>query len=245
MSFGVVQIPAEKLNHAETELERTMEFDEWEPLYLRILADFNFDRRADEESAHILSEILRKHDNNGEHEKNGTLHDLQELVSEKRVAVCGNAPSLAAEVETIEAYESVGLECVTIAADGATTVLMACGLIPDVIVTDLDGTIEDIISASNLGSFVVVHAHGDNIPAVRSVVPQLNMARVLGTTQSKPFGDIHNFGGFTDGDRCVFLARACHAAEVALFGFDYDDPDVSRVKKKKLVWAKRLIEEYS
>lgn len=220
-----------------------MEFDEWQPLYLRILADFNFDRHADEESAQILSEILRKHDKDGRHGSD-TLHDLRGLISEKRVAVCGNAPSLAAEVEAIEAYESVGPECVTIAADGATTVLMACGRIPDVIVTDLDGTIEDIISASNQGSFVVVHAHGDNIPAVRSVVPQLNMARVLGTTQSKPFGNIHNFGGFTDGDRCVFLARACHAAEVVLFGFDYDDPDVSRVKKKKLAWAKRLIEEY-
>lgn len=230
-----------------------MEFDEWEPLYLRILADFNFDRRADEESAHILSGLLRKHDKDGEQgtqgqqEKYGesdTLHDLRELISEKRVVVCGNAPSLAAEVEAIEAYESSGSECVTIAADGATSVLMSFGRIPDVIVTDLDGTIEDIIAASNRGSFVVVHAHGDNIPAVRSVVPQLNMARVLGTTQSKPLENIHNFGGFTDGDRCVFLARACHAAEVAIFGFYYDDPDVSRVKKKKLAWAKRLIEEY-
>ncbi len=227
-----------------------MEFDEWEPLYLRILAEFNFDRHADEESARILSELLRRHDKDSEQEKSGgqresgTLHDLRELISKKRVVVCGNAPSLAAEVEAIEAYGSGESECVTIAADGATTVLMACGMIPEVIVTDLDGTIEDIISASNLGSFVVVHAHGDNIPAVRSVVPQLNMARVLGTTQSKPLENIHNFGGFTDGDRCVFLARACHAAEVALFGFDYDDPDVSRVKKKKLAWAKRLIEEY-
>jgi uncharacterized Rossmann fold enzyme len=31
---------------------------------------------------------------------------------------------------------------------------------------------------------------------------------------------------------------------VTLFGFDYDDPDVNDVKKKKLGWAKRLIEEY-
>ncbi|MEA1869387.1 MAG: 6-hydroxymethylpterin diphosphokinase MptE-like protein, partial [Euryarchaeota archaeon] len=123
------------------------------------------------------------------------------------------------------------------------TVLMANRMIPDVIVTDLDGTIEDIISASRKGSFVVVHAHGDNIPAVESVVPLLSW-KVLGTTQAEPFDGIYNFGGFTDGDRCVFLAKASGAASVMLFGFDYDDPDVNDVKKKKLRWAKRLIEEY-
>ncbi len=206
-----------------------MEFSEWEPLYTEILADFGFDRAEDDASARILADLL--------HGRAGTLTDLRSIISGRDVAVCGNAPSLASEIDSIMPDQIV------IAADGATTVLMVNRIIPDVIVTDLDGTIEDIITASEKGSFVVVHAHGDNIQAVRSVVPHLRGMRVLGTTQSEPFNDIHNFGGFSDGDRCVFLAKASGAASVMLFGFDYDDPDVNDVKKKKLGWAKRLIEE--
>jgi len=206
-----------------------MEFSEWEPLYTEILADFGFDRAEDDASARILADLL--------HGRAGTLTDLRSIISGRDVAVCGNAPSLASEIDSIMPDQIV------IAADGATTVLMANRMLPDVIVTDLDGTIEDIITASEKGSFVVVHAHGDNIQAVRSVVPHLRGMRVLGTTQSEPFNDIHNFGGFSDGDRCVFLAKASGAASVMLFGFDYDDPDVNDVKKKKLGWAKRLIEE--
>nr|QNO49023.1 6-hydroxymethyl-7,8-dihydropterin pyrophosphokinase [Methanosarcinales archaeon ANME-2c ERB4] len=206
-----------------------MEFSEWEPLYTEILADFGFDRSEDDASARILADLL--------HGRAGTPADLRAIISGRDVAVCGNAPSLASEIDLIMPDQIV------VAADGATTVLIANRTIPDVIVTDLDGTIEDIISASEKGSFVVVHAHGDNIPAVRSVVPLLS-GKVLGTTQSEPFDDIHNFAGFSDGDRCVFLAKASGAASVMLFGFDYDDPDVNDVKKKKLRWAKRLIEEY-
>ena len=207
-----------------------MEFDEWEPLYTEILADFGFDRSEDEKSARILAGMLGG--------SAGRLQDLEDSISGRAVAVCGNAPSLASDLQ------SIGQDQIIIAADGATTVLLKNRMIPDVIVTDLDGIIDDIVSASKKGSFVVVHAHGDNIPAVRSVVPRLERARVLGTTQSEPFDNIHNFGGFSDGDRCVFLAKAFHARSIALFGFDYDDPDVGEIKRKKLIWAKRLIEEY-
>jgi len=208
-----------------------MEFDEWEPIYRRILEDFGFDRSEDERSAIILANLL--------HGRAGTPADLRGIISGRGALVCGNAPSLASDLRSIRQDQII-----IIAADGATTVLLENRMIPDVIVTDLDGTIEDIISASEKGSFVVVHAHGDNIPAVRSVVPHLQGTRVLGTTQSEPFDNIHNFGGFSDGDRCVFLAKAFHAASVTLLGFDYDDPDVGEIKRKKLVWAKRLIEEY-
>jgi len=54
--------------------------------------------------------------------------------------------------------------------------------------------------------------------------------------------NVYNFGGFTDGDRCVFLAKALGAAEIKLVGFDYDDESVTPRKRKKLAWAKRLIE---
>jgi len=113
------------------------------------------------------------------------------------------------------------------------------GFLPDVIVTDLDGILSDILAANEQGSAVVVHAHGDNIPALEKYVPRLT--RVLGTTQAEPIEGIYNFGGFSDGDRCVFLAKSFGAGNINLIGFDYDDPDVTPVKKMKLVWARRLV----
>ena len=52
---------------------------------------------------------------------------------------------------------------------------------------------------------------------------------------------MHNFGGFTDGDRAVFAAHELGAAKVALAGFDLDDEDVDPVKKGKLFWARKLL----
>jgi len=131
---------------------------------------------------------------------------------------------------------------VVIAADGATSVLLRNAIIPDIVCTDLDGTIPDIITANRLGSILVVHAHGDNIPMLKKVLPALT-ENVLCTTQSKPFHNVYNFGGFTDGDRCVFLAKECGAQSIELIGFDFEDEQVTARKKKKLKWAKRLIGE--
>jgi len=88
-----------------------MEFSEWEPLYTEILVDFGFDRSEDERSARILADLLRG--------RAGTPADLRAIISGRDVAVCGNAPSLASEIDLIMPDQIV------IAADGATTVLMA------------------------------------------------------------------------------------------------------------------------
>ncbi|MHC1566894.1 MAG: 6-hydroxymethylpterin diphosphokinase MptE-like protein [Candidatus Syntropharchaeia archaeon] len=203
-----------------------MKYSEWEPVYEKILSDFSFDRREDEKAAKILSELIRDP---------GDKKELEKLIKEKKILICGNAPKLEEELKEID---PVDYECV-IAADGATSILLKNGVIPDIIVTDLDGILGDIIYANALGSIVVVHAHGDNVSRMKKVVPQLR--RVIGTTQAEPFDDIHNFGGFTDGDRCVFLAREFGAREINLVGFDFEDEDVSPVKKKKLKWAEKLI----
>ena len=61
------------------------------------------------------------------------------------------------------------------------------------------------------------------------------------TTQGRPFENIHNFGGFSDGDRAVYMARDFGAATIQLLGFDCDDESVTPVKKGKLIWARRLL----
>ena len=79
--------------------------------------------------------------------------------------------------------------------------------------------------------------------------------KVLGTTQSVPVGNLYNFGGFTDGDRAMFLAIELGAREMVLAGMDfgtvvtkYSRPDIDgetgpadEIKTKKLIYAERLL----
>ncbi|MFB3766246.1 MAG: 6-hydroxymethylpterin diphosphokinase MptE-like protein [Methanotrichaceae archaeon] len=200
-----------------------MRFESWEPIYKQILDDFGFSRRHDEEAAELLSGLLR--------EPERSLKDAFRLVCGHTMTVCGNGPSLS-DALSKEDHKFI-------AADGATAVLVSKGIIPQIVVTDLDGPFDAILHANRLGSIIVVHAHGDNVDALQKAVPQLK--NVIGTTQSRPLKNVYNFGGFTDGDRCVFLAKALGAAKIRLAGFDFHDESVTPRKRKKLSWAKRLI----
>jgi hypothetical protein len=70
-------------------------------------------------------------------------------------------------------------------------------------------------------------------------VPRLQ--NVIGSTQAVPLENVFNFGGFTDGDRAVYVAHEFGAGTIKLAGFFFDDPVVSPAKSKKLKWARRLI----
>jgi 2-amino-4-hydroxy-6-hydroxymethyldihydropteridine diphosphokinase len=204
-----------------------MEFQSWEPIYTEILEDLGFSCARDEEAAFLLSRLLK--------DKKGDMAKAAHRLYGRAAAICGNAPSLAVEFESLQ-----GCDLAFVAADGATAVLLSKGVVPDIVVTDLDGPFDAIRSASAMGSLIVVHAHGDNLDALQRYVPQLE--RAVGTVQCQPPEGLYNFGGFTDGDRCVFLARALGAASIKLLGFDFDDPGVTPRKQKKLLWAKRLID---
>jgi hypothetical protein len=219
-----------------------MRYNDWEPIYEEIVKDFGFNRIRDDEAARVASELLAYKRREREGEKT-VKEEVEELITGKRVLICGNAPCLERDLREKEKEFDLfpfSHTYVVIAADGATSVLLRNGIIPDIVCTDLDGTIADIITANRLGSIVVVHAHGDNIELLRKVLPALN-EHVLCTTQSEPLHNVHNFGGFTDGDRCVFLAKEFGALSIELLGFDFEDEQVSERKRKKLRWAKRLI----
>jgi uncharacterized Rossmann fold enzyme len=217
-----------------------MKYRDWEPLYEEILRDFGFDRAKDEEAARLASELMASKLTSDERT---VKQEVEALISGKRVLICGNAPCLERELKEKEREFERSLidrNFVILAADGATSVLLRNAIIPDIVCTDLDGTIPDIITANRLGSILVVHAHGDNREMLKKVLPTLN-ENVLCTTQSKPLHNVYNFGGFTDGDRCVFLANEFGARSIELLGFDFEDEQVTEQKKKKLQWAKRLI----
>lgn len=211
-----------------------MDFEEWEPIYARIVEEFGFSRQADEEAARALNDLLAK--------KDAYPLELLRRKLSRGATVCGNAPGLEEELS------SADLSGTIIAADGATSALMHfVGRVPDIIVTDLDGDVADQLTASAQGAIVVIHAHGDNIDALKRYVP-LFQGKIVGTTQSRPFGRLHNFGGFTDGDRAVLMARH-FGATVRLIGFDFETPRPKEgrddeTKRRKLSWARRLICEH-
>lgn len=199
-----------------------MNFEEWEPLYEEIVEYFGFARKDDERAAEILSGLLPRDD----------LAMLDELCRGHDICVCGNAPCLVKEISLIEGT--------VFAADAAALVLYSHGIRPDAIFTDLDGATEEFLDMNREGTVIVVHAHGDNIPQLNYWVPQFS-GPLVATTQSRPLSNVHNFGGFSDGDRAAFAADSLGAARILFAGFDLDDRGVDPMKRGKLMWARRLL----
>ena len=204
-----------------------MQFATWEPIYRQLLQDFGFSSARDEEGAQLLAELLQGRRN--------CLFMAEEKVRGRVAVIFGNAPSLGRELDMLPEMDATH-----IAADGATAVLLRKGIVPDIVVSDLDGPFPALLQACQEGAIIAVHAHGDNLDALARYVPQLE--NVIGTCQCRPPAGLFNFGGFTDGDRSVFLAKELGASSIELAGFDFEDQSVTPRKRKKLAWAKRLIE---
>ena len=197
----------------------------WDEYYVRILDYFGFSREDDEEAARLLSSILPRND----------ISLLTDTISGSDVIVAGNAPSLLDDIRDTDFDGKV-----VIAADAAARVMKKGGVIPDIVFTDLDGLDDDVLEMNEAGTILSVHAHGDNMPLVKSWVPKMK-GPVVGTTQSTPLENVYNFGGFSDGDRGVFAAYELGANSVSLIGFDLDDKSVDPVKHGKLMIARKLL----
>ncbi|MFB6142041.1 MAG: 6-hydroxymethylpterin diphosphokinase MptE-like protein [Halorientalis sp.] len=200
-----------------------MDFDTWEPVYERILADFGFPRAADERARDVLADLVGPFDTDGVD------------VAGQRVAIAGAAPDLEAATDRATTAD------VVVAASVAGPRLVDAGVDVDYLVTDLDGRPERAVDLSARGVVVLAHAHGDNIPAIETYVPRLDEGAVLPTTQAAPAGSVRNFGGFTDGDRAAFFADHFGAGELVFPGWELADPTVSDLKARKLRWAERLL----
>ncbi len=129
------------------------------------------------------------------------------------VCVVGGSADLEYHVSKLYKCRSV------IAANGSSTLLLSYGVVPDVIVTDLDGSWDTLIKCSKLGSILVVHAHGDNIHAIKSLLPHLD--NIVITCQTPPpIGYATILGGFTDGDRAIVLSLYC-GYKPKLYGMNF------------------------
>ena len=177
----------------------------WRKRYFSILKELNYSEKKDKESAIILDSILKN---------NNSIEKIRKLIEDKTVFVIGSGPSLSIAIPKLKKLK----KSIKIAADSSLKPLIDNGIIPDIIVTDLDGNEDAIKKISKTKSIFVIHAHGDNIEKLQMVKKIKNS---IGTTQTNPFNKIQNFGGFTDGDRGVFLANYFNAKKIILFGMDF------------------------
>jgi len=219
-----------------------MNLEVWFSWYNEILDAFGFDRQMDEKSAEKLKSLLE--------EKKKLLPT--DIIMKSNVIIFGAGPSLKRNVKEIKKLNTSNYTI--ICADGAVTALLEEKLIPHIVITDLDGNMDDIINSNKKGAIMIVHAHGNNIAKIKKYVPVLE--NILGTTQSIPLENVYNFGGFTDGDRCLFFATYLGAKNMVLAGMDfgkivtrYSRPDIDdvearadNIKEKKLEYAKKLVE---
>lgn len=224
-----------------------MDWNLWEPWYLWIAGALNLSIRMDYKAAHILDLMIR--------DRVDDIDVIRKIVGNKIAIIVGAAPSLERSIEVVLRRK---LD-VIIAADGACSKLLEAGVTPHIVVTDLDGNIDDIYESWHRGSYVVIHAHGDNVSALKDYVPKFS-DRIIGTTQAKPVGSLHNFGGFTDGDRAVFMALELGCKAVLMIGMDlsrkvgrYSKPWLKKdedawpfklakfsIARRLLSWASRL-----
>lgn len=205
-----------------------MDFAEWEPVYHQIVEEMGYSILDDEASARLLRQLTM----------NKTLIDPDELRPLMRGRV--NIIGAAAGPRDVEALEGTA-----ICAGSAASAFIEASTIPDILVTDLDGKIEDQKECCKMGSVAVIHAHGDNHDLVQSQIDGFEGPMII-TTQSRPDLVLVNFGGFTDGDRAVCMARHLGARDIHLIGFDFRYPVIKEgenkdVKVKKLRWAERII----
>lgn len=211
-----------------------MKFVDWFPYYQGIRAEFGYSTEKDQEAARALSGMIKR--------KALDPKVLKKKIAGKNVFVIGAGPSVADGIKIIKKNKAF----VRIAADGAVQALLENRIKPDIVVTDLDGNSAALQKAAKSGAVMVVHAHGDNADMLKKLVPKFK--KVLGTTQVMPVENVHNFGGFTDGDRCVFLADEFGAKKIVMVGMDfggtsaYKDVKDPELKKRKMQAGRRLLE---
>lgn len=214
-----------------------MKFIDWFPYYQDIRQQFGYSTEKDQEAANLLSNMIGK--------KALDIKVLQKKIAGKEVLAVGAGDGLVADIEFIRNSRKF----VKIVADGATQFLLENHVKPDIVVTDLDGDPFFLRKAERAGAILIIHSHSDNVNSLKKIVPTVR--HVIGSTQVMPVKNVYNFGGFTDGDRCVFLADEFGAKEIVLVGMEFGGKVGKysnkarkniQLKRDKMKVGKRLLE---
>lgn len=226
--------------------------------YRQIIDQFGFDEAEDTRARDLLC---------GYREKHGIENITDKLTA--RIKECsdfyffGAGPNLEAELRAIQSNlrENRSQYFLT-AADGASLALEEAGIIPDLITSDLDGlTVENITFFLDNGAILAIHGHGDNLDLIHNARDMLiKSPNIICTTQVDAKNPVINPGGFTDGDRGLFLAHHLTPPAIAfhLIGYSFGgtvgkyskpayaaDMPITPVKALKLDFARRLLDHLS
>ena len=175
-----------------------------------------------------------------------TLKRLQEEIASAETVVL-----VGAGVRTESMEREWDDKTVFIAAGGA---VGACLGRVDVlcVVSDLDGE-PHLSEAAQQGIPLIIHAHGDNVEAWNRCLHQWassgGIPLVLTHQSDEVYSDMHNVGGFTDGDRaaCFLAWLGVESEKVRYVGFASDhvgpwsgttEPDR---KLAKLAWMDQIL----
>ncbi|MGI0132554.1 MAG: 6-hydroxymethylpterin diphosphokinase MptE-like protein [Thermoplasmata archaeon] len=204
-----------------------MEYAEWAPYYRRIREALGFSLERERAAADRLLALLP------ERAQREPLERLARRLRGRDAVIVGLAPDVGPPpLWTLPVRDRPP---VLIAADGATARCLDAGLVPEVVVTDLDGPVPSEVSANARGALVVVHAHGDNVPALEHWVPEFG-GELVGSWSGPPEAGLIDVGGFTDGDRAAYLAHHFGAPRLLLWGFDFDrveEADARALERKR------------
>ena len=210
----------------------------WKTKFKEIRREFGYREKDDFLSAKKLDSLLKK---------KFLKKQLQSKITGKTVLIIGAGPSLSKSLVYVKKCKNT----TKIVADGAVRALLEIGIRPDILVTDLDGDLDSIKKIGRTEIPILVHAHRDNYDKLEIVK---KFSNVVGTTQTEEIGKIKNFGGFTDGDRCVFLADFFNAKKIVLVGMDFGQKIGKyskhkvinrRTKIKKLKFGKMVLEWFA
>jgi uncharacterized Rossmann fold enzyme len=203
-----------------------VEYARWAPQYERIARAFRFPEARERAAAAELRQLLP------DKAKSDPLGRCRTRIAGREAIVVGLAPEAGAP--PFDRLPAATGGRVVLAADGAAAPCLRAGIVPDLVVTDLDGPVASEVTANARGALVVIHAHGDNLPALRGWVPEFS-GELAGSWSGPPEAELIDVGGFTDGERAAFLAEHCGATSVLLWGFDFrrvDEADPAERARK-------------
>ncbi|ABM80799.1 6-hydroxymethylpterin diphosphokinase MptE-like protein [Hyperthermus butylicus] len=182
----------------------------WLELYEDIRRVMGYSRDGDCYAAKLLSTLLHEAATEARYVELREVCRL--LASCSTICVTGGSESLEKWVHSLGST----CECI-VAVDGSTSLLLGYGIKPDIVIGDLDGSWQATLEAART-AIVVVHGHGDNIAALRYMVPRL--PAVHGTVQCEPTPYTSLVPGFTDGERALGLALLCGVESIHVYGMN-------------------------
>ncbi|MHA1940850.1 MAG: 6-hydroxymethylpterin diphosphokinase MptE-like protein [Candidatus Hodarchaeales archaeon] len=221
-----------------------MKRTDWNLEYKNIVNELGLDVSDDKKSSFYLDRLLNTHFPN---HLRIVMTQLTSILA-KPVIVVGAGPSV---ITNLEAITSTFKDRVSfIAVDGTCTLFQQLDFHPDIVITDLDGEWGAIQWAISCGAITLIHAHGDNHNLIRSFFNQniklLTSNLIWGTTQNDLQTNLLNYGGFTDGDRAIFLAMHYQSPIITLIGFDFGEEigEYSKMNPRLVKDPRRKIKKF-